>query len=67
MAKAYNQQQVIDRYGCLAIRAPRSGLCRFKVLALGISSTVALFQRQMKELLGEDLFAASVKVYWKIS
>ena len=33
------------------------------MLPLGISSAVALFQRQMEELLGEDLFAAGVKVY----
>ena len=54
MAKAYNQQRVIDRHGCLTIRAPRSGLVRFKVLPLGINSAVALFQSQMEVLLGED-------------
>jgi hypothetical protein len=62
MAKAYNQQLVIDKHGCLTIRAPRSGLVRFKVLSLGISSAVALFQRQMEDLLGEDLIAAGVRV-----
>jgi hypothetical protein len=33
------------------------------VLPLGIISAVALFQRQMEELLGEDLLAVGVKVY----
>ena len=42
---------------------PRSGLVRFKVLPLGISSAFALFQRQMEDLLGEDLIAAGVRVY----
>ena len=32
------------------------------MLPLEISSAVALFERQMKELLGEDLLAAGVKV-----
>ena len=63
MEKAYNQQRVIDGHGFLTIRASRSGLIRFKVLPLGISSAVALFQRQMEELLGEDLLAAGVEVY----
>jgi len=34
-----------------------------KVLSLGISSAVALFQGQMKDLLEEDLIAAGVRVY----
>jgi len=63
MAKAYNKQLVIEKHGCLTIRAPRSGLVRFKVFPLGISSAVALFQRQMEALLGEDLIAAGVRVY----
>ena len=54
---------MIDRHGYLTIRAPRSGLVRFKVPLLGISSAIALFQRQMEELLGQDLLAAGVKVY----
>jgi len=46
----------------LTIRAPRIGLVRFKVLPLGISSAVALFQRQIDDLLGEDLIDAGVRV-----
>jgi len=45
------------------IRAPRRGLVRFKAVPLGISSVVAVFQRQKKKLLGEDLLVAGVQVY----
>ena len=63
MPKAHSQQLVVDKQGCLTIRASRSGLILFKVLPLGISSVEALLQRQMKELLEEDLLEADVKVH----
>lgn len=47
MAKAYNEELVIDKRGA----------------TFGNSSAVALFQRQMEEFLREDSFASGVQVY----
>ena len=51
IGKVYNQQLVIEKSDILPIRAPRRGLVRFKMLPLGLSSAVALFQTQTEELL----------------
>jgi hypothetical protein len=62
LAKAYHQTRVIDKEGCLTIRS-RSGLYRFQVLPIVISTAVALFQKTIEQLLQEDLLVAGVRVY----
>ena len=63
IAKAYLQNSVDDPAGCLTIRGPRSGHWHFESLPLGVAAAVALFQRQIEQLIGEDLIAAGVRVY----
>jgi len=62
-AKACLQQGVEDPEKCWKIRGPRSGCWHFKGLPLGVSDAVALFQRQMEAVIGEDLIATGVRVY----
>ena len=52
-----------DPAGCLTIRGAHSGNWHFESLPLGVSAAVPLFQRQMEQLIGEDLLAAGVRVY----
>ena len=54
---------MLDPASCLKIRGPRSGICVFEQLPLGVAASAALFQGHIEPVIAIRLVADTVKVY----